>query len=719
MAEGLTPAALALQIQTVIDRSRRQTDAISTWLGGTAIGGPNNDGRYPFLDQNGGEVFVPAPATFADMVLGPSAKADVAKVAAELARDAAKDHADRSTAQRSLAEAARGAAVDARNLAQQHRNHAGTHEANARHWAELAQSKGHETSADREAVEYLAEQVSNDATATASNAQNAAASAALAATFDPALFDKKSDTLASSRLTGMIDPGLIPVLVGQTPVVSSGTLANLTTAQQNSIKAGTLVATTDGRRWVYSGIGSKSADANYIEQGDVTPEWSVIANRPAFFPSNIANVAGLQSALDGKSPASHVHGWDTITGKPVAFPPESHSHTIDNVTGLQTTLSAKQNDLRNVSNFELGQNLGADSSVYIDFHAARISDPRDHNARIVRYSGANGSMEVVNVGTGAIGIKSGGSISISAVGGIGFDKRPIFAGSLAWDAGNFDPATKLGTETGTWHRSADSRARFHYTANGRTFFGSQNGYEWRSASDTALAILTNAGELTTYGQMVIQNSGPTLHLRDTDHRSAMIHVNSNTFHILRGTGVGAAGWEMTRGAWPMTINLENNDAFFGGEVYAATNAWFRVRGTGTGLYWEQHQGGWMMTDNTWLRSYNDKNIVTGGTVQMGAFTVTSDRRLKTDIVSISPNKAARIIDATNVYEFTKGNRRMFGMLAQEAREIAPILVSESADLHPEDGDSILALDQTGYIPLLIAEVQSLRRRVLSLESGPA
>lgn len=38
----------------------------------------------------------------------------------------------------------------------------------------------------------------------------------------------------------------------------------------------------DGRRWVYSGSGDKNVEANYIEQGDVTPVWSVIADKPPF-----------------------------------------------------------------------------------------------------------------------------------------------------------------------------------------------------------------------------------------------------------------------------------------------------------------------------------------------------------------------------------------------------------------------------------------------------
>lgn len=42
------------------------------------------------------------------------------------------------------------------------------------------------------------------------------------------------------------------------------------------------------------------------------------------------------------------------------------------------------------------------------------------------------------------------------------------------------------------------------------------------------------GTTTSVGHMIINNTSPTLYMKDTDHRSAMVHVNSNQFYILRG-----------------------------------------------------------------------------------------------------------------------------------------------------------------------------------------
>jgi Chaperone of endosialidase len=66
----------------------------------------------------------------------------------------------------------------------------------------------------------------------------------------------------------------------------------------------------------------------------------------------------------------------------------------------------------------------------------------------------------------------------------------------------------------------------------------------------------------------INNSEPTIYLQDTNHRSSMIHCNSNIFYVLRGSGTNSTGWSTYNGYWPMELNLENNNATFGGNITA-------------------------------------------------------------------------------------------------------------------------------------------------------
>jgi hypothetical protein len=49
-------------------------------------------------------------------------------------------------------------------------------------------------------------------------------------------------------------------------------------------------------------------------------------------------------------------------------------------------------------------------------------------------------------------------------------------------------------------------------------------------------------------------------------------------------------------------------------IYA--NNWFRAQGS-TGLYFQDYGGGWYMTDNTWIKAYNNKAIYSGSQIQSG------------------------------------------------------------------------------------------------------
>lgn len=93
-------------------------------------------------------------------------------------------------------------------------------------------------------------------------------------TFPPAPHD------ASAVTSGVFDIARIPILPSQVQIVSSGDLSALTPTQQNQIGQGTVVTTTDGGRYVYSGTGSKTAPGSYVQLADITPDWSTITSKP-------------------------------------------------------------------------------------------------------------------------------------------------------------------------------------------------------------------------------------------------------------------------------------------------------------------------------------------------------------------------------------------------------------------------------------------------------
>lgn len=70
---------------------------------------------------------------------------------------------------------------------------------------------------------------------------------------------------AAVLTSGVLDVARIPVLPSQNQVVSSGGIVSLSAGQQAEIAKGSIVTTTDGRRWVYTGAGGKTSEASYVE----------------------------------------------------------------------------------------------------------------------------------------------------------------------------------------------------------------------------------------------------------------------------------------------------------------------------------------------------------------------------------------------------------------------------------------------------------------------
>jgi cytoskeletal protein CcmA (bactofilin family) len=128
---------------------------------------------------------------------------------------------------------------------------------------------------------------------------------------------------------------------------------------------------------------------------------------------------------------------------------------------------------------------------------------------------------------------------------------------------------KVGTLTnGRWCRT--DGARIHCDVAAPPACGTAQKLQWDGSAWSCVADsgdnLGAGGE--TSGQITIRNVAPTLFLADSDHRSGMVHVNSNIMYFLRGCGTGSTSWCQTNGQWPLYLNLENNDAVVGNNVNA-------------------------------------------------------------------------------------------------------------------------------------------------------
>lgn len=123
---------------------------------------------------------------------------------------------------------------------------------------------------------------------------------------------------------------LLYVDAGPPQTVAAGGIANLTGAQQLQVAAGTFVATPDGRRWIYSGTGSKTSESSYLVVADVTPDWSDVTNKPSSFSPPVATSAALGGVKIGANVAVTPDG--TIS---VAAPYVLPAATASSVGGVQ------------------------------------------------------------------------------------------------------------------------------------------------------------------------------------------------------------------------------------------------------------------------------------------------------------------------------------------------------------------------------------------------
>ena len=72
--------------------------------------------------------------------------------------------------------------------------------------------------------------------------------------------------------------------------------------------------------------------------GDITDKPSTF--KPSAHDHTLAQVNGLQTALDGKAAEGHSHAWASITGKPSTFAPSAHNHAWADITAKPVVIAS-------------------------------------------------------------------------------------------------------------------------------------------------------------------------------------------------------------------------------------------------------------------------------------------------------------------------------------------------------------------------------------------
>jgi hypothetical protein len=153
-----------------------------------------------------------------------------------------------------------------------------------------------------------------------------------------------------------------------------------------------------------------------------------------------------------------------------------------------------------------------------------------------------------------------------------------------------------------------------------------------------------------------------------------------------------------------SVNTSSNVTFEA--IYA--NDWFRVNGN-DGFYWQTHNGGWMMTDSSWVRSYGDKGVLTGGTMQAGNFNTTSDIKLKENVVTLE-NSLDKIKAMRGVsFDWKDSGKSTIGLIAQEVEQVLPELVEHNQE------DDVKTVSYANIVAVLIEAIKEQQVQIDALK----
>jgi hypothetical protein len=228
----------------------------------------------------------------------------------------------------------------------------------------------------------------------------------------------------------------------------------------------------------------------------------------------------------------------------------------------------------------------------------------------------------------------------------------------------------------------------------------------------------NGDTFITSSRLVLRGTQPTLYLRDTDNRSGMIHMNSSIMYFLNANGNDSETWAQQNGQnWALQLNMNNNDANFGGTISAggslfasgnisvagiiihAVDKWhtssdgrnrFYMANSGALYYSGGMSGGANARMHEWRRTYDDATLgffENTGLFRSWNYSSLSDERIKKNIRDIDDLEALEKIlliqpKKYNYIEKEKNNHDVIGFIAQQIGEVIPEAITKTEGIPP-------------------------------------
>ena len=232
--------------------------------------------------------------------------------------------------------------------------------------------------------------------------------------------------------------------------------------------------------------------------------------------------------------------------------------------------------------------------------------------------------------------------------------------------------------------------------------------------DLGIGTTSPAQKLHVAGNVYV--TGDTFRIKNSASNTAFIRAeeNASTAAYTYATMDGRA-----TGYWAFSTNdTERARIDSSGNLLVGTTSAYP---TGSGLtmsatgYWASHVTG--TASGTQYAGFDYAGVTIGSITQSGTtavlYNVTSDQRLKENIVDAP--EFGSVIDSLKVRSFdwkADQTHQRAGFIAQELLTVAPEAVHQ-----PEDTEAMMAVDYSKLVPMLVKEIQSLRKRIAALESN--
>ena len=470
--------------------------------------------------------------------------------------------------------------------------------------------------------------------------------------------------------------------------------------------------------------------ANKVAQSAVTNLTTDLAGKAASSHTHtIANVTGLQTALDGKQASG-------------SYAPATHTHTIANVTGLQSALDGKQaagsyaaashtHDDRYYTETEINTLLAGKQAAgsYVITTDSRLSDARTpvshtHDDRYYTET----EMNTLLAGKQAAGSYAPATgIAQSAVTNLTTDLAGKAASSHTHaisDTTGLQTALNGKQAAGSYAAASHTHDDRYYTETEmNTLLASKLATTATAAAATKLATartISLTGDVTGSANFDgSANASITATVADDSHN----HIISNVDGLqtaLDGKQEVALLPAFTTTAYANTAMLRGHYGQAQATSYLGNNA--DLSSDSRRL---------LLTPSDSFSNYfamffhvvNEQGNGVGGISKVGttgvAYNTSSDYRLKTNLEPLT-EAVARLLQIP-VHRFNwladLDAPKVDGFLAHEAQAIVPESVTGHKDEVDAEGKPVhQGIDQSKLVPLLVAAVQELAARVAALEA---